>query len=72
MTSAVRERYRKAGFKIGNNTKYLVTPARPVFEPMAGVLEPQIAPYIQQRLYDYATENVEYSKKARKKYKVYG
>lgn len=72
VTSAVRERYREAGFKIGNNTKYLITPARPVFEPMAGVLEPQIAPYIQQKLYDYAVENVEYSKKARRKYKVYG
>ena len=70
VTSAVRER--KAGFSIGKNTKYLITPARPVFEPMAGVLEPQIAPYVQMKLYDYAEENVTYSKKARRKYKVYG
>ena len=77
VTSAVRERYRKAGFSIGKNTKSTIiskgiSAARPVFEPMAGVLQPQIAPYIQQKLYNYAVENVEYSKKARRKYKVYG
>lgn len=72
VTSAVRKRYREAGFSISNKTKYLITPARPVFEPMAGVLQPQIAPYVQMKLYDYAEENVTYSKKARRKYKVYG
>ena len=72
VTSAVRKRYREAGFKLSKNTKYLETPARPVFEPMAGVLQPQIAPYVQMKLYDYAEENVTYSKKARRKYKVYG
>jgi len=72
VTSAVRKRYREAGFNLSKNTKYLETPARPVFEPMAGVLQPQIAPYMQMKLYDYAEENVTYSKKARRKYKVYG
>ena len=72
VTSSVRKRYREAGLSIGKNKKYLVTPARPVFEPMAGVLQPQIAPYVQMKLYDYAEENATYSKKARRKYKVYG
>ena len=72
VTPAVRKRYRQAGFGIRKDTKYLVTSARPVFEPMAGVLQPQIAPYVQMKLYDYTEENVTYSKKARRKYKVYG
>ena len=72
VTAAVRKRYQAAGLRIGRDKKYLITPERPFFEPMAGVLQPQIAPYVEQKLFDYVEENVAFSKKARRKYKVYG
>lgn len=71
VTKSVRDRYKEAGVKLGNK-KVIKTPARPFFEPMAAVLRPEIAPFMQRRLNEYVAGNVQYSKKARRKYKVYG
>ena len=71
VTDEIRKKYAEAGVPLSQNTKYLYLPARNVFDPMAGELHPQIAPYVQEKLNEYATQTVEFSKKARRKYKVY-
>ena len=72
VTTAVRERYRQANVPLGKKKTQIKLPARPIFEPMGEELQPQIAPYVQMKLNDYADQSVAFSKKARRKYKVYG
>ncbi len=71
VTNEIRKKFREAGFPLSKDTEYIVLPDRPFFEPMAGKLEPDIAPYVQNKLNERISENVMYSKKARRKYKVY-
>ena len=71
ITKAIRQKWHEADIKLSKNTTYLILPERPVFEPMAEELQPEIAPYVQEKLNEYATENVAFAKKARRKYKVY-
>lgn len=72
VTDAIRKKFAEAGYPLKKSTRYIVLPERNVFDPMAGELQPQIAPYVQMKLNDYADGAVEFSKKARRKYKVYG
>jgi hypothetical protein len=72
VTDAIRARYARAKVTLSPNTKYLDLPKRNVFDPMSEELQPKIAPYVQGKLNHYQTENVEFSKKSRRKYKVYG
>ena len=72
ITKAIRQKWHEADIKLSKNTAYLILPERPVFEPMSGKLQPQIAPYVQNKLNDYVEKDVVFSKKARRKYKVYG
>ncbi len=71
VTGAVRAKWAKAGRPLKRDTTELETPARPVFEPMANLLYPEFVPYIEEKLKSYMQENVSYSKKSRRKYKVY-
>ena len=71
VTEAIRQKFREAGYPLMNKTKYLILPDRPVFEPMAGVLQPKMVPYLRYKLEGYITETVVFSKKARRKYTVY-
>ena len=72
VTEEIRRHFAKAGYPLNENTQYIKLPARPVFDPMESELNPQIAPYVQERLDQYAAENVQFAKKSRRKYKVYG
>ena len=72
VTNAIRKKFGEAGYPLKKSTNYIVLPERNVFDPMTGELEPQIAPYVQMKLNDYADGAVAFSKKARRKYKVYG
>ena len=72
VTDAIRARYARAKVKLSPNTKYLVLPQRNVFDPMSDELQPQISPDVQEKINKYQAENVEFSRKARRKYKVYG
>lgn len=71
VTDEIRKKFGEAGFPLLKSTEYIVLPDRPFFEPMAGILKPDIAPYVQKKINDYASGSVAYSKKARRKYKVY-
>lgn len=72
VTDVIRKRYAEAKVKLSPNTKYLELPKRNVFDPMAHELQPKISPYVQDKLDHYQAGNVKFSKKARRKYKVYG
>ena len=72
VTDEIRKRFERAGYPLRKSTKVIHLPERPIFEPMKTELEPQIAPYVTEKLDQYNSENVAFSKKARKKYKVYG
>lgn len=72
VTEEIRRKFARAGYPLRGDTKYLELPERNVFDPMAGELQPQLSPFVQNRINDYQTGNVEFSKKARRKYKVYG
>ena len=72
VTDAIRARYARANVKLSQNKKYIYLPKRNVFDPMSQELQPKVSPYVQDKLNHYQEENVEFSKKARRKYKVYG
>ena len=72
VTSEIRKKFGEAGYPLRADTKYLELPERNVFDPMAGELAPQLSPFVQDRINDYQTGNVEFAKRARRKYKVYG
>lgn len=71
VTEAIRKKFAVAGYPLRRNKTEIILPERPVFEPMAGELYPQIAPYVQQKLNEYASGDVAFAKKSRRKYKVY-
>lgn len=71
VTEEIRKRFARAGYPLRKDTTEIVLPERNVFDPMAGELYPQIAPYVQQKLSEYANGDVAFSKKSRRKYKVY-
>ncbi len=71
ITGLVREKWAKAGYPLSHHKDYLITPPRPIFEPMMRAIEPQIAPYIENKLNDYINNSVTFSKRSRRKYKVY-
>ena len=71
VTEQIRKRFAKAGYPLRKSTTELILPERPIFEPMAGELQSQIAPYVQNKLNGYTEKDVVFSKKARRKYKVY-
>ena len=71
VTEEIRKRFARAGYPLRKDTTEIVLPERNVFDPMAGELYPQIAPYVQQKLSEYANGDVAFSKRSRRKYKVY-
>lgn len=71
VTEEIRRRFARAGYPLRKDTTEIVLPERPVFDPMTGELYPQIAPYVQQKLNEYASGDVAFSKKSRRKYRVY-
>ena len=71
VTEEIRKKFARAGYPLRKDTTEIVLPERNVFDPMAGELYPQIAPYVQQKLNEYANGDVAFSKKSRRKYKVY-
>ena len=71
VTDEIRRKYAEVGVPLSKNTKYLYLPARNVFDPMSEELQPEIAPYVQQKLNEYTDKTVAFAKKARRKYKVY-
>lgn len=71
VTEAIRKKFAEAGIPLKKSKAYLDLPARNVFEPMSDELQPQIGPYMQERLNEYGHRNVEFAKKARRKYRVY-
>ncbi len=71
VTPNMRKHWAAAGYPLSPFTQELEVPARPVFDPMAAKLEPEIPSYVEKKLESYMTENVEYGKKNRRTYKVY-
>ena len=71
VTDEIRRKFARAGYPLRKDTTEIILPERPVFDPMAGELYPQVAPYVQQKINEYASGDVAFSKKARRKYKVY-
>ncbi len=64
--------YDKYIYPLTKSKKKLETPARPIFQPMFRRLNPKFAPYIERKVNEYMTENVEFGKKNKRVYKVYG
>lgn len=64
--------FKKAHIILNKETKELTDEPRPVFDPMARVLEPRFPKYVEDKVTSYMTENVTYGKKNRRKYRVYG
>ena len=50
----------------------LITPARPIFEPMMTRIHDDFAPYIERKVQSYMEGNVKFGKKNKRVYKVYG
>lgn len=71
VTEEIRRRFARAGYPLRKDTTEIVLPERNVFDPMTGELYPQIAPYVQQKLNEYASGDVAFSKRSRRKYRVY-
>lgn len=55
VTPAMRGAFAEGGDPLKASTQELVIPARPTYGPMYRVVEPLTAPYLQQKLEDYAT-----------------
>lgn len=72
VTDAIRKKFGEAGYPLRPSTRFITLPERNVFDPMSEELQPQIAPYVQEKLNNYVTQDVAFAKKARRKYKVYG
>jgi len=72
VTSSMRAHWAAAGYPLSIGKKFLSVPARPIFEPMARELRPQIGSYVENKLQSYIKENVTFGKKNRRIYKVYG
>lgn len=71
VTKAIRKRWGEAGYPLTKDKKTMDLPERPIFEPMAGELGPKIGPFFEEKIRSYVEESVTFSKKARRKYKVY-
>ena len=72
VTEAIRKRWAAAGYPLSKNKSELVIPKRPVFDPVTAKLESKVAPYAEEKINAYLTENVEFGKKNRRRYVVYG
>lgn len=70
VTEKVRKKYFAAGVPI--NKKEIKIPARPIFEPLAHEMFPKISSYVEEKVTEYMTKDVEYGKKkSKREYKVY-
>ena len=72
VTDEIRKKFGEAGYPLRKDTTHIILPERPVFEPMSGELYSQLAPYVEEKYNQYLTGDVNFAKKARRKYKVYG
>lgn len=74
VTSNMRKYWAAVGYPLSKNTEVLNVPERPVFEPMANVVEKQIPSYVEDKLNSYLQETADFGEKQvkRRKYKVYG
>lgn len=71
VTPRMRRYWAHAGFPLAPNKEKMVIPSRPVFEPMTDYMRPKVVPYVNEKYSAYISENVEFGKKNRRKYKVY-
>lgn len=71
VTESVRNRWEAAGYPLSGSTTELHVPQRPIFEPMASVVQEDIKPFAEQKMREYMEENVIFAKRSRRKYRVY-
>lgn len=64
--------YDKYIYPLSKKKKELITPARPIFEPMMTRIHDDFAPYIERKVQSYIEGNVKFGKKNKRVYKVYG
>lgn len=64
--------YDKYIYPLSKKKKELITPARPIFEPMMTRIHDDFAPYIERKVQSYMEGNVKFGKKNKRVYKVYG
>lgn len=70
VTDKVRKKYFAAGVPIKKNK--IEIPERPIFEPLAHEMFPKISDYVEEKVTEYMTKDVEYGKKkSKREYKVY-
>ena len=74
VTQKMRDYFFMVGVPLSPSTTVLHIPARPTYEPMKKVLEPKMSPYLEQKILEYMSGNMETTKesKRRRKYVVYG
>ncbi len=71
VTPPMRRMLLSAGVFLNEDTTRIVIPPRPTYDPMAQVLEPKVAPWIEQKLIEYAESGAPIAKSGGRKYKVF-